>query len=147
MNKSKHKPKEIKEYIYLDNVEINSLLAQFEDGIPKVIQSVRQTGLSNTEGVSKKGNKQGQIGFSLANVSAGDSQEDTSSETTSSMSQEAISTVYNDYAVDIVTDELNSNHLLNLTTQQSEGNYVQFESSFDIIDPQSMGSQINTKSI
>lgn len=50
----KENKKSIKEYIYLDNLEVNSILAQFEDGIPKVIEEIRQSTEINTEGTSGK---------------------------------------------------------------------------------------------
>lgn len=60
---SKATKKNIKEYVYLDDTEINSLLAQFKDGIPKVIQSVRQTGLSNTTSSTANYGKEAGLGF------------------------------------------------------------------------------------
>lgn len=69
--------------------------------------------------------------------------ENTNIETTDEMSQEAISTVYSDYAVDIVTNELENAGLLKLTSSQPEGNYVQIESPFSIIDPISIGANVN----
>lgn len=137
--------KKLKEYIYLDNIEINSLLAQFEDGIPQVIQSIRQSGLSNTSGSSSTNNKNANVGANAAifkgNVNAGNSDTTTESETSSEMSQEAISTVYSDYAVDIVTKELDKANLLKTNSHQEEGSYVQLSSNFNIIDSESMGAK------
>ncbi|NRO39169.1 hypothetical protein IMAU30002_01308 [Lactobacillus helveticus] len=135
--------KRIKEYVYLDGIEINSLLAQFEDGIPQVIQSIKQTGLSNSETVSKENTEKGKLGIAVAGGEYTHSSSSQNDQTYNSMSQEAISTVYSDYAVDIVTNELEKNKLLKLTVQPEEGTYVQLTSSFELIDPASMGSNIN----
>lgn len=137
------KGKKIKEYVYLDGIEINSLLAQFEDGIPQVIQSIKQTGLSNSESVSKENREKGKVGIAVAGGEYTHSSSSQNDQTYNSMSQEAISTVYSDYAVDIVTNELEKNKLLKLTTQPEEGAYVQLTSSFELIDPASMGSNID----
>ena len=59
------KKKEVKEYLYLDNKEINSILAQFEDGIPQVIQNVRQSGISNSHTVGHKDDYTGKVGANL----------------------------------------------------------------------------------
>lgn len=102
----KIKTKKIKEYLYLDNKEINSILAQFEDGIPQVIQNVRQSGINNSHTVGHKNDYTGKMGAKfLAEAEGSYSRENNESnnESASEMSQEAISTVYDDYAVDIVT--------------------------------------------
>lgn len=142
--KNNIKGKKIKEYIYLDNVEINSLLAQFEDGIPQVIQNVKQTGLSNSETYSKGNTEKGKLGVAVASGEYTHLSQSQNDETYSSMSQEAISTVYSDYAVDIVTNELEKNNLLKLTALPEEGNYIQVTSNFELIDPASMGSNIDS---
>lgn len=139
----KIKTKKIKEYLYLDNKEINSILAQFEDGIPQVIQNVRQSGINNSHTVGHKNDYTGKMGAKfLAEAEGSYSRENNESnnESASEMSQEAISTVYDDYAVDIVTKLLEDHKLLKLTTKQSEGAYVQLSSHFTLIDPSSMGA-------
>ena len=137
------KKKEVKEYLYLDNKEINSILAQFEDGIPQVIQNVRQSGISNSHTVGHKDDYTGKVGANLLAKAEGSysrENNESNNESASELSQEAISTVYDDYAVDIVTKLLEEHHLLKLTTKQSEGAYVQLSSQFTLIDPNSMGA-------
>lgn len=65
------------------------------------------------------------------------------SDTNSEMYQEAISTVYHDYAVNIMTKELDNAKLLKATTKQNEGSFVQLTSNFSIIDPISVSSRID----
>lgn len=138
----KIKTKKIKEFLYLDNKEINSILAQFEDGIPQVIQNVRQSGINSSHTVGHKNDYTGKMGAKfLAEAEGSYSRENNESntESTSELSQEAISTVYDDYAVDIVKKLLEEYQLLKFTTKQSEGAYVSLVSSFKLIDPSSMG--------
>lgn len=138
----KIKTKKIKEFLYLDNKEINSILAQFEDGIPQVIQNVRQSGINSSHTVGHKNDYTGKMGAKfLAEAEGSYSRENNESntESTSELSQEAISTVYDDYAVDIVKKLLEEHQLLKFTTKQSEGAYVSLVSSFKLIDPSSMG--------
>lgn len=148
---SSQKPtKHIKEYIYVDNLEINSILAQFEDGIPKVIEEIKQSTETNTEGVSQKASGNAKIGASFGlkgEVSVNNDFRTNNSEATSDMYQEAISTVYHDYAVKIVTDELDSSNLLKTTTKQPEGSFVQLTSKFDIIDPVTIGSRLDDETV
>lgn len=142
--------KGIKEYIYLDNLEVNSILAQFEDGIPKVIEEIKQSTETNTEGTSGKMSTGATGGFNLAakgeasfNGEVGTNNSDSNSE----MYQEAISTVYHDYAVNIMTKELDNANLLKTTTKQEEGTFVQLTSRFDIIDPISISSRLDDDAI
>ncbi|MDY5628885.1 hypothetical protein [Limosilactobacillus coleohominis] len=143
---SKHKT--IKEYVYLDNLEVNSILAQFDDGIPKVIQEIKQSTESNSEGTSTAMNGNVEAGVdAIAKGTAkfGGEYSLNNNDTNSEMYQEAISTVYHDYAVNIVTQELDSAKLLKTTTRQSEGAFVQLTSHFNIIDPVSIGSRIDNE--
>ena len=149
MSKSNSK-KPIKEYIYLDNLEVNSILAQFEDGIPKVIEEIRQSTESNTEGTTGKMSTKANGGLQAGvkgEVSFGGELGTNNSETNSDMYQEAISTVYHDYAVNIMTTELDAAKLLKVTTKQEEGSFVQLTSHFDLIDPISATSSLDDSTI
>lgn len=140
----------IKEYIYLDNLEVNSILAQFEDGIPKVIEEIKQSTETNTEGTSGKmstGAKGGANLVATGEVSATGEFGTNNSDTNSEMYQEAISTVYHDYAVNIMTRELDDAKLLKVTTKQPEGSFVQLTSHFNLIDPVSATSSLNNNTI
>lgn len=47
-------------------MEVNSILAQFEDSIPKVIEEIKQSTETNTEGTSGKTSAGATGGFNLA---------------------------------------------------------------------------------
>lgn len=140
----------IKEYIYVDNIEINSLLAQFEDGIPQVIQSIRQSQKANTEGNSKaksNGVKGGLNAGGVATVDHGQTNTEQFSETIQEMNQEAITTVYNDYAIDILTKELDDAEVLKVTSKQRDGAFVQLTSTFEIMDADTMDRMWNSSDL
>lgn len=142
--------KSIKEYIYLDNLEVNSILAQFEDGIPKVIEEIKQSTETNTEGTSGKMSTGAKGGFNLGakgEMSLSSELGTNNSDTNSEMYQEAISTVYHDYAVNIMTKELDKAKLLKTTTKQEEGTFVQLTSIFNIIDPISISSRLDDNAV
>lgn len=142
--------KSIKEYIYLDNLEVNSILAQFEDGIPKVIEEIKQSTETNTEGTSGKMSTGAKGGFNLGakgEMSLSSELGTNNSDTNSEMYQEAISTVYHDYAVNIMTKELDKAKLLKVTTKQPEGSFVQLTSHFNLIDPVSATSSLDNNTI
>ena len=142
--------KSIKEYIYLDNLEVNSILAQFEDGIPKVIEEIKQSTETNTEGTSGKMSAGAKGGFNLGakgEMSLSSELGTNNSDTNSEMYQEAISTVYHDYAVNIMTKELDKAKLLKVTTKHPEGSFVQLTSHFNLIDPVSATSSLDNNTI
>lgn len=145
------KPKKpIKEYIYLDNVEVNSVLAQFEDGIPKVIEQIQQSTESTAEEASGSVRAGAEGGVNIGAKATGNVSANFASKNTqgnSDMFQEAVSTVYDDYAVDIMVQELENSHMLKVTSKQEEGSFVQLTSRFDLINPNSIGHSIHFKDI
>jgi hypothetical protein len=151
MNKHNHKNvKHIKEYIYLDNIEVNSILAQFEDGIPKVIEEIKQSTETNAVETAHKMSNGVSGGVNLGakgEFNFNGEYEANNSDTNSEMYQEAISTVYHDYAVNIMTKELDDANLLKTTTKQPEGAFVQLTSSFNIIDPMIISSNIGDEMV
>lgn len=139
----KTKPKEItlKEYIYLDNIEMNSILAQFEDGIPQLIRSVQQstTSYKDTHSKTKSFTQKGGIDAGAkAEIEHSSADADTGSELNGELNQQAIDTVYSDYAVDLIEDKLNQANALKTTSKQPEGAFVKLQSSFSLFDFESL---------
>lgn len=139
----KTKPKEItlKEYIYLDNIEMNSILAQFEDGIPQLIRSVQQstTSYTDTHSKTKSFTQEGGIDVGAkAEIKHSSADADTGSELNGELNQQAIDTVYSDYAVDLIEDKLNQANALKTTSKQPEGAFVKLQSSFSLFDFESL---------
>lgn len=135
--KTQIKRKPIKEFIYVDDIELNSVLAQFEDGIPQVIKSVQQSTLSVGETDSKGKKKSLQGGVNLGIESGVDFENSNSRETSEvngNMTQQAIVTIYSDYAINIVEKRLNSSQLLKMTSKQEDGAFIQLQSSFKLLD-------------
>ena len=110
--------KHIKEYIYLDNIEVNSILAQFEDGIPKVIEEIKQSTETNAVGTAHKMSNGVSGGVNLG--AKGEAS---------------------------FNGELDDASLLKTTTKQPEGAFVQLTSSFNIIDPMTISSNIGDEMV
>ncbi|WP_268914173.1 hypothetical protein [Lentilactobacillus sp. SPB1-3] len=146
MSKLKDNGKSPREYIYLDTVEMNSLLAQFEDGIPQLIKNVQQTTTSTLESSTKQKHHEESAGLNSNKASMGRSAMETGSETNGKMNQLAIDTVYNDFAVDLVEKELEDAELLKVTSKQSEGSIVKLKQPFSLLDFKSLSEITRNKS-
>lgn len=131
--------KSIREYVYIDETEMNSILAQLKDGIPKVIRKLNQTTLeaskTDSEGNKRTSGIQGGIP-KLAEGKIDSENQNTHQETigNSDMSQNAIDTVYSDYAIDIIEKELEYEQLMHTHTKQSDGTFVKLKQEFSITD-------------
>ena len=131
--------KSIREYIYIDETEMNSILAQLKDGIPKVIRKLNQTTLeaskTDSEGNKRTSGIQGGIP-KLAEGKIDSENQNTHQETigNSDMSQNAIDTVYSDHAIDIIEKELEYEQLMHTHTKQSDGTFVKLKQEFSITD-------------
>lgn len=131
--------KSIREYVYIDETEMNSILAQLKDGIPKVIRKLNQTTLeaskTDSEGNKRTSGIQGGIP-KLAEGKIDSENQNTHQETigNSDMSQNAIDTVYSDHAIDIIEKELEYEQLMHTHTKQSDGTFVKLKQEFSITD-------------
>lgn len=148
----KVRPKKVKlkEYIYLDVIEMNSILAQFEDGIPQLIRSVKQstTSYTDTNSQTKSLTENGGINaLAKAEIKHASYNTDSGSELNGQMSQQAVDTVYSDYAVDLIEDRLDNASLLKTTSKQPEGSFVKLETSFSIFDFKSLYNLFENPSI
>lgn len=144
--------KSIREYVYIDETEVNSVLAQLKDGIPKVIRKIIQTSLesSQIEGKSNSytaGGKGSIPHFAEAN---GEYQHQNSQQNrvgSSDMSQNAIDTVYSDHAIDIIEKELDEIGLMKAHSKQPDGKFVKLTQKFNIMDFDSLKKFTTNKSI
>ena len=131
--------KSIREYVYIDETEMNSILAQLKDGITKVIRKLNQTTLeaskTDSEGNKRTSGIQGGIP-KLAEGKIDSENQNTHQETigNSDMSQNAIDTVYSDHAIDIIEKELEYEQLMHTHTKQSDGTFVKLKQEFSITD-------------
>lgn len=149
-NNTQIKRKPIKEFIYVDDIELNSVLAQFEDGIPQVIKSIQQSTLSVGESNSK-GKKKTVSGGIKAGIhgDAGFEDKDTReiNEVNGNMTQQAIETIYSDYAINIVEKRLDSSQLLKVTSKQEDGAFVKLQSTFKLLDLEALDKFWSSDSI
>lgn len=129
--------KHIREYVYIDNIELNSVLAQLKDGIPTVIKKVNQTTSESKNTIGKENNYRAEGGAKFflegqAGYEHGNSLQKLSGK--SEMSQSAVDVVYSDYAVDVVEKGLQSENLLKNHAKQEEGTFVKLTQDFTLLD-------------
>lgn len=149
---SSTKEKSIREYVYLDETEVNSVLAQLKDGIPKVIRRINQTTSESTQTDGKSDNYKAGAkgGFHLLAEANGEYQHQSSHQNhvgSSDMSQNAIDTVYSDHAIDIIEKELDEMGLMKAHTKQPDGKFVKLTQKFNIMDFDSLKKFTTNKSI
>ena len=122
-----------KDYIYLDEDLLNSHLAQFEKGL--LIKETSEHGLENSDStngeITANAGMNGifGIGLQLQNkVSEGDSS------TESEFTKNIVENVLNDYAVDLLMQDCADNGVLHSFNSASEGDFISYESIFQIYD-------------
>lgn len=124
----------MKEFIYLDLVEINSILGQLNDGIPSVTHQTNEALKSVTETTtqSKSSHNTGGISNPIKGEHAwGKDLGESLSELKQTMNQTAIDTVYGDYAVNVIEKQLdNQDQLETDITQSSVGKVVKTKSTY-----------------
>lgn len=134
----------LREFIYIDNVEINSILAQLNGGLETVLtktDSFEESSLTRSD-LGGEINGKGSIGFpALVNGKAGGSlkaNKGTGSE--DSVGQESSrQTVYNDYSVEVLEKHLKENMLLKtLNDELRYGDIIKLNENFDLIDFKSL---------
>ncbi|KWT52439.1 hypothetical protein ABB39_01245 [Levilactobacillus brevis] len=111
----------MKEFIYLDLVEINSILGQLNDGIPSVTHQTNEALKAVTETNTQSKIKKTSGGVSTPIRGEHSRQKgigETFSELKQTLNQTAIDTVYGDYAVNVIEKQLDNQGKLetNITT-------------------------------
>lgn len=129
----------IKEFVYIDEIELNSVLAQLDNGLTTVIHDMQQALSGNTDLNSKSKTKHGSGGLSaVVKAEAGSSTtlQTGNQDINQTISQEAVDTVYSDYAVNIILKELRKNKQLYVDdgVNKPVGSFISIESIFSILD-------------
>ena len=141
----------LREYEYVDNIEINSILAQFNQGLN--LKHTRTNGKTEEagKGHTLSGNSKisGQTGMPLMAEINGEAQlgsKISTSQNVNVMDQESVETILNDYSVEVLENYLNDQNLLLQENQANVGNFVQIEGGFDITNFKSLknSSDVNT---
>lgn len=139
----------LREYIYIDTIEINSLLAQLHEGLETAIKKTNNFNNTATEGhtFSADVNAKGSVGFSkLVNGGgsvSGGVQKNATSSTTNGI-QDSIETIYSDYSVQVLESELAESDLLVTDLNDIRyGQIIKIESRFDFIDFKSLEAGID----
>lgn len=130
-----------KEFVYVDEIELNSILAQLENGLPSVIHDMQQA-LSGVTKIDKKDkSNSGSAGIAAVLKASGEHTNLTSKSTkdiSQNINQQAIDTVYSDYAVNVILKRLETEQLLKSNTHQEPGSFVKLNSNFNIYNFDSM---------
>lgn len=130
----------LREYLYIDDIEINSILAQINEGLNKkttrIIKHEEINGLNHQQSGELSGN--GDIKIPLvakAGLNVSGSVSRTSNSENSDASENAEETVYNDYGVEILENQLSEDGLLK--TEDDEfmyGDFVRITAPFNLVD-------------
>lgn len=133
----------LREYIYIDNVEINSILAQLYRGLK--IKTTSST--SKKEGAAKEHAQNGKLtaggnyGIPLLAQGKGDVALSIEHKTTSnveSLDQESVEAVLSDYSVEVLENDLKEQGLLINVDNAKVGDIIHIKESFNITDFSSM---------
>lgn len=140
----------IKEFLYVDEIELNSILAQLESGLPTVLHDMQEALSANNESIKKSKTSKFTGGLNVGvtgNASYENNNSKTQSDIQQNLSQQAIDTVYNDYAVNVILKKLESNQLLRTNSHQDVGRFVDIASPFKIFNFQSMHSLLHNQNL
>ena len=132
--------KYLREYIYIDTTEVNSLLAQFHEGLETAIQKTDNFSSTATTSHSFSADHNISGGFNgLGIAKAGSSVGQKTQENTSSSNTNILGTttesIYSDYAVEVLESELANSDLLQKTPDSAEsGEIIKITIKLDILD-------------
>lgn len=121
----------IKEFLYIDTELVDSLLSQIKDGLVKTITRTEQsvTGLDHQNSIENTTNAKATfVGSGISNATKINHTKNKSEQNLASLS---LNTVYYDYAIEILENELN----LSLLTEKgsaSEENFILSRNEFSI---------------
>ncbi|WP_054657841.1 DUF6414 family protein [Apilactobacillus ozensis] len=137
---SESEKKQINEYIYFDDQEISSILAQIKNGYPSKLTSTVGDSKTNKKGHSVSTDTKGSAKLKIPLTSEGQIQSGISGKHehivgNSNLNQSAVDSVYEDYALNVIENELNDRLLDNIRNRKiKEGALVKFRSQFNILD-------------
>lgn len=133
--------KKIREYIYIDTTELNSILAQCDEGLNTLTRRVEQhkedvgNGTQETT-TDKEGIAGGIPGIVQGQATINNASGLSTQNTISDMSQDAVETVYNDFGVELLEQNL-SDGIKKYETAEI-GGFVKLTGKFDIYDFESL---------
>lgn len=130
----------LREYLYIDNIEINSILAQINEGLNQKTtraqkhQEIRE--LSHSQSANIGGEAKGKVPFLAeggvnTSAQAGRGTNHGKSDST----EDLVESVYNDYGVEVLENELKSQDLLRTDHEDLRyGDFVTFKQKFIVVD-------------
>ena len=134
----------LREFIYIDNVEINSVLAQLNGGLETVMTKTNSLEESFSDNFHDGGEISGSGSLGTALLAKGEagmslnSSKDSGSENAQGK-ETSKQTVYNDYSVEVLEKHLKENMLLKtLNDELRYGDIIKLNENFDLIDFKSL---------
>lgn len=140
----------IREYIYVDNKAVNSLLAQFDGGLQTLTTKIQQQSknVSTTALSTKSGSVEASGGvpaIAAGKVESTSSISNENAQSQDNMQQESNSTVYDDFAVEVLENYLGNN--FTNVGEATPGDFVNFNSAFILYDFDSMNNGLEVDKI
>ncbi|ETY74573.1 DUF6414 family protein [Lactiplantibacillus fabifermentans] len=127
----------IKEFVYLNGLEVNSILSQLNQGLPTNIHEEQQE-MIGTDRHSTTGDRTSYTGGITLGVNAAVVHDLQSNEMHARHNQTASSTttdsVYNDFAVNIIIDHLISTQQLTNALEISDGEFIKMAGNYTFFD-------------
>ncbi|MCL0330676.1 DUF6414 family protein [Apilactobacillus xinyiensis] len=143
---------QINEYIYFDDQEISSILAQVNRGYPSVLK----TSVSDTQGTERRNDINPKISLKgeskipfigKGGTQAGIAGTHSHSTTNSNINQSAVDSEYEDYALNVIEENLREIICEDICNENiQEGNLVKFSSDFNFFDIKQLKDLYNSKS-
>lgn len=129
----------LREYVYIDQLEINSLLAQYNKGLKT--QETKSEGSSSSASKSHKINGEsktsGKFGVpflaeAAENLTVG--KDKTTQTTVGSNSSDSLNIVPSDYSVEILENYIQNSGLVNVSSNKKIGSFVRLTKNFKLIN-------------
>lgn len=134
----------IKEIIYTDEIQLNSVLAQLDEGLMTALELTNQALSGKSTANTTTGTLGVNGGVGIINGKGDLAGTKSLSETENNMSQQVIKTIYNDYAINVLEARLGAK--LKRFRIATEGSFVKHTSSFKLFNPKSVNESFRNLS-
>ncbi|QLL77743.1 hypothetical protein GTO87_05970 [Ligilactobacillus saerimneri] len=132
----------VKDMIYVDEITLNSVLAQLDNGLLSAIELTTQTisGIDSSKGKTEKTN--GELSanglFAKGSLTGEKGHNSLLTDIERNMSQKVMKTVYNDHAINILEKKLRNIDKIKHISSSNEGDFIKVSSKFELFNPESL---------
>lgn len=130
----------LREYLYIDDIEINSTLAQINEGLNQKTTRVEKHNELKSVEHNQSGKLSGKGSIQVPFVAKGEVSVDaeagrTSGTQKSDGAEDMVESVYNDFGVEVLENQLLEDGLLKSEGDEIHfGDFIRFKQAFDIVD-------------